>query len=456
MNLKHEILDLLPNPRDIDLPNYFEKTITQEKLVSGLSDEEVEEGYSNLKESYSNLKKKIQSPPDYSDPKVYIAYIDNYLRDYYPRMFFIMNHLMKYTNFFKVLDAWNGKQIKILDMGAGPGTMCFAFIEYLEYINQHGTFEFNHSIKIIERENNFTNFITKLFGCIKTLNSGIKDSVITEKPLMTSSIDFDNLEQSLNEILGDESYNVIILSFILNENDPQEDKNKELFQILSNHITKEGVIIFIGAASDYIQDYFQLDFKKDLGLFRIAPCLSGNRSYGVVNNRRYPFFKPCGDLCTFQISPDERNKFCYLALGKENLISNKCEKYINKSIEFFKKYEHHLDYKKYQKKPELGEITDIIGILTNKEVKWRNCDYYFCNGCCKFKIDSLKFPKLKIQEGELVFLKNIIYDGLYPKINRFEGKYIPKEYGEIGFKYNRDNSIGPISSFELIPFLDNI
>ena len=233
MNLKHEILDHLPNPRDIDLPNYFEKTITEEKLVSDLSDEEVEEGYSNLKESYSNLKKKIQSPLEYSDPKVYIAYIDNYLRDYYPRMFFIMNHLMKYTNFFKVLDLWNGKQIKILDMGAGPGTMCFAFIEYLEYINQLGTFEFNHSIKIIERENNFINFIKKLFGNIKTLNSGIKDRVITENPLMTSSIDFDNLEISLNENLGDESYDVIILSFILNENDPQEDKNRKLFQILS-------------------------------------------------------------------------------------------------------------------------------------------------------------------------------------------------------------------------------
>ena len=43
MNLKHEILDNLPNPRDINLPNYFEKTIIEEKKESGLSDEEIAE-----------------------------------------------------------------------------------------------------------------------------------------------------------------------------------------------------------------------------------------------------------------------------------------------------------------------------------------------------------------------------------------------------------------------------
>lgn len=61
-------------------------------------------------------------------------------------MFFIMNYLMKYTNFFDLLDSWNENQIKILDIGAGPGTMCSSFIEYLDYINQLGTFDFKYSI----------------------------------------------------------------------------------------------------------------------------------------------------------------------------------------------------------------------------------------------------------------------------------------------------------------------
>ena len=52
MNLKYEILDHLPNTRDIDLPNYIEKTITEEISASGLSDEEIGEGYSNLIDNY--------------------------------------------------------------------------------------------------------------------------------------------------------------------------------------------------------------------------------------------------------------------------------------------------------------------------------------------------------------------------------------------------------------------
>ena len=454
MNLKREILDNLSNPRDIDLPNYFKKTITAEKLASGLSEEEIETGYSNLIECYSNLKNKVQTQPDYSDPKVYIAYIDNYLRDYYPRMFFVMNHLLKYTKFFKVLDAWNEHQINILDIGSGPGTMCLALVEYLEYINQLNTYVFDYSIKIIEKEDNFINFTKKLYANIGSLNSGLKDKITIENPLSSSEVNFNNIEVSLNAKLGEKNYDVIILSFILNENNPQLDKNKQLFEVLSKHISPKGIIIFIGAASDYIHEYFQIDFNKNYGLIRNAPCLSGNKTYGTENNKRCPFFKPCGDLCTFQISPHDRNKFCYLVLSKDDLLNERCNIQIKRSIEFFKKYEHHLDIRSYRKKkPELGEPTNIFGILTNKERKWQKCDYYFCNGSCKFKIDGLKLPELEINEGDLVSFKNLIYDGLYPKINRFQGKFILKQYGEIGFKYNRDSSIGLLSSFNIIPYL---
>lgn len=169
MNLKYDILDLLPNPRDLDLPEYFKKTILEEKLASGLSEEEIKDGNSKLIRCYTNLKNKTPGPPDYSDPEVYIAYIDNYVKNYYPRMFFIMNNLMKYSRFFDLLDSWNGKQIKILDIGAGPGTMCFSFIEYLNYINQLGTFDFKYSINIIERENNFINYINKLEANVDNL-----------------------------------------------------------------------------------------------------------------------------------------------------------------------------------------------------------------------------------------------------------------------------------------------
>jgi len=456
MNLKYDILDILPNPRDIDLPKYFKKTITEEKLVSGLSDEEIEEGHSTLIECYTNLKNKIPAPPDYSDPEVYITYIDNYLKNYYPRMFFIMNHLMKYTSFFDLLDSWNEKQIKILDIGAGPGTMCFSFIEYLEYINQLGTFDFKYSINIIERENNFINFINKLEANVENLNAKLKKTITIEKPIRPLSIDFNDVKQSLNAILGKVNYDVIILSFILNENEPQEEKNKKLFQSLSEHITDEGIIIFIGAASDYIHEYFQIDFKKEFGLNRNAPCLSGNLTYGIENNKRCPFFKPCGDLCTFQISQDERNKFCYMVLSKKDFLYDRYNNHLKKSVEFFKKYEHHLNIRTYsQKKPELGEVTDIIGILTNKERKLQKCDYYFCNGSCKFKIDGLELPELEIKEGDLVIFENLIYDGLYPKINKSHGKYIPKQMGEIGFKYNRDTSKGLLSNFEVIPYLSN-
>ena len=145
-----------------------------------------------------------------------------------------------------------------------------------------------------------------------------------------------------------------------------------------------------------------------------------------------------------------------MVLSKKDLLYDGCNNFIKKSVEFFKKYEHHLNIRSYwQKKPELGEVTDIIGILTNKERKWQKCDYYFCNGCCKFKIDWLELPELELKEGDLAFFKTLIYDGLYQKINKSHGKYIAKQMGEIGFKYNRDTSKGLLSNFEVIPYLLN-
>ena len=433
MNLKHEILDNLPNPRDIDLPNYFEKTITEEKLASGLSDEEIEEGYSNLIESYSNLKNKGQKPPDYSEPKVYIAYLVKYLRDYYPRMYFIMNHLLRYTNFFRILDSWNREQIKILDIGAGPGTMCFAFIEYLEYINQLKMYNFEYYIKIIEREENFTNFIHKLEANIEMLNENLKNNLIVEKPIRCTKIDFDNIEESLNNILGEESYNVIILSFILNENDPQKEKNIKLFKILSRHLDNEGIIIYIGAASYYLYEYFEFDFEKEIGLIRIAPCLNGNKTYG----NKFPFFSPCGDLCTFQLHEGEVHKFCYLILSSKDLLIKNFDENLQKSVELFNQFDYMLNMtrqERIEKLEELGDIyTNFFGLYSNN----RDYDHYFCNGVCKFKINSFPNQDLKLDEGFMVDLKDIIFDGEYPKPHK---RGITKNYAEIAFKYNKDRS----------------
>lgn len=445
MNLKHEILSHLPNPRDINIPNYFEKTISEEKEASGLSDNEIEGGYSRLKESYSNLKNKIPEPPDYSELKVYIAYLVNYLNDYYPRMYFIMNHLMKYTNFFKILDSWNGEKITILDIGAGPGTMCFAFIEYLEYINQLNIYDFEYSIKVLERERNFINFINRLENNIKILDEKISTICTIEKPIRSTSIDFDNVEGSLNSILGEKSYNVIILSFILNENDPQKEKNKNLFRILSNHLKNKGIIIFVGAASDYLFEYFEINFEEEAGLVRIAPCLNGNRIYGST----HPFFCPCGDLCTFQIEEGEIHKFCYLVLSKMDFLKTNLDDKLQKSIEFFNKFKYMLNMNKPQrvkKLKELGDIfTDFFGLYSNK----RNFNYYFCNGICKFKINSFPHRNLRLKGGNVVILKNIKFDGEYKKPYTFK-VFFWKNYAEIAFKYIKD-----ISQTEIIDNLHN-
>ena len=83
---KNEILENLPNPREVELPNYFLKTISEEIGRSGLSTIEIEAGKRKLNIVYNLLKRGISNAPPYSDKEVYLGYIDTYLRLYYPRM----------------------------------------------------------------------------------------------------------------------------------------------------------------------------------------------------------------------------------------------------------------------------------------------------------------------------------------------------------------------------------
>ena len=445
MNLKQEILSHLPNPREICLPDYLNKTITEEKINSGLSIDDIEKGIQKLSTFYRNLRIGIPDPPDYSEIEVYIAYIDNYLRMYYPRMTFVINNLLRYTQFYEVLKNWSGRTIKILDIGAGPGTMFIALIEYLEYINQIQTFDFHYDINVIEEEENFTSFLENLINNWKKLDSRISERISLNTPIKTYSLDFDNLEETIVPLVKNEKYDVIILSFIINENDPNNERTKELFRILSNYIEENGIIIFIGAASDYIHEYFEIDFKKEMGLNRVAPSLNGNAIYDSKSRNNYPFFKPCGDLCTFQIIPTERHSFCYLILSRRDLNKQNYVDLIQDSINFYNKYRHLvllLRAKRDREMEKINEYINILGIFSDR----RNNNYYICNGACKFKVID-ETGTIDIREGDLILFKNVKFDGTYQKINMFKGNWIRKPYAEIGIRFQND------SKFEAIPYL---
>ena len=440
--MKREILDHLPDPKEVTVPVYFERTIIEEKENSGLSDAEIDEGENKLKSAYSDLKNGIKSAPPYSDNEIYIAYIDRYLKMYYPRMFFILNHLLKYTKFYELLKKWSSKPIKILDIGAGPGTMFMAFIEYLEYINGLETFDFTYEISLIEEENNFLGFIKQLLNKLMTSKPTLHSKLSLKIPLESHQIDFNDIDSNITSILNESKYEIIILSFILNENEPDLEKNKNLFKNLSDHLEEDGLIIFIGAASDYIHKYFKIDFKKEMDLIRLVPCFNSNELYRTNRKDKYPFFKPCGDLCTFQISPTERHTFSYLVLAKIDITFKKLGVMIKDSVNFHNQYKYlgRLPWKKRREKMEkIDENCDIFGIFSDR----RDSDYYICNGVCKYKVINTP-DNININEGDLVIFRNLEFDGIYIKWNRV--KRIKKNYNEVGFKYHGD------SSYEVIPY----
>ena len=99
-----------------------------------------------------------------------------------------------------------------------------------------------------------------------------------------------------------------------------------------------------------------------------------------------------------------------------------------------------------KKLKELGDIfTDFFGLYSNK----RNFEYYFCNGMCKFKINSFPHGDLRIDEGNCVVLKNIKFDGAYKKPYTYKG-FFWKNYAEVAFKHIKD-----FSRIETIDNLDN-
>ena len=106
--MKREILDNLPLPQTIETPQYLELTKEEEKEIYGLKwyenargERELENAYGKFKENQkSNFEDKL-----YSDPRRYLNYLEKYSFPYYPRMFLILNHLIRYTNFFDILKS---------------------------------------------------------------------------------------------------------------------------------------------------------------------------------------------------------------------------------------------------------------------------------------------------------------------------------------------------------------
>jgi len=175
--VKKDILDHLPRLNEVKIPDYLEKTIIDELNSFNLSASDIELGKSQLSEYYSALLNWAPAIINYSDPKVYIGYLVDYLKKYFPRMWFIMNHLLRYTNYFETLKLLDNTPIKILDIGAGPGTMFVSLIEYLEYVNQLGTFNLKYIIDVIEKENNFLKFIENLETNIKIHNEDLSKRI---------------------------------------------------------------------------------------------------------------------------------------------------------------------------------------------------------------------------------------------------------------------------------------
>jgi len=442
--MKKEILDNLPDPKEVTVPAYFERTITEEKEKSGLSDTEIDEGESKLISAYSDLKNGINSTPPYSDNDVYIAYIDRYLKMYYPRMFFILNHLLKYTKFYEILKNWSSKSIKILDIGAGPGNMFMAFIEYLEYINELEAFDFTYEISLIEEESNFIGFSERLLNKLETSKPTLRSRLSFKIPLESRRINFNDIESDITSTLKESKYQIIILSFILNENEPDLEKNKTLFKTLSDHLEDDGLIIFIGAASDYIRKYFNIDFKNEMELVRLIPCFNSNELHGNRSEGVYPFFGPCGDLCTFQISPAERHRFSYVVLSKKDIVYKKCRDMIENTLNFYNQYEYLAQLwrnERDERMKEISENCDIFGIFSDR----MGTSYYICNGACKYKVIDTT-DNININEGDLVIFRDLEFDGIFPKKKRINSTWIRKNYNEVGFKYQDD------SSFKVVPY----
>ena len=453
--MKKEILDYLPIPSKIKIPKYIQEISNQESQNFNLKWYEITTGEDELKKTYEKFKNAEKSNFGenlYSEPRRFIPYLEDYQKLYYPRMALILNHLIKYTNFFNILKEWNESQIKILDIGAGPGNMSFAFIEYLEYINKLEIFDFKYEMNIVEQEKLFIDFIKKTYSRMKIDKPETYKKIDLNETIEPFRIDFDNIYLSLDPKLDKKKFHVIIIGFVLNENEPNRKKIFNLSAVLKEHLESNGLIIYLEAPSYHLYKYFNIDFEGDLSLYRNAPCLNGNRFYDASGKRNLPFWNPCGDLCVFQISDDERNKFCYLVLSKKEFLLSNYNDSIENSITIYKKYKHHLKLKKWEKQKEFGELFDVIGLFTNREKTTGYTSYYFCNGACKFKIDKLKSPELEIEEGNLVLLKNIIYDGVYQKLYSAHKRFFRKPYAEIGIKFKRNSNGKNLSDYEVIPY----
>ncbi|MEE9378499.1 MAG: class I SAM-dependent methyltransferase [Candidatus Lokiarchaeia archaeon] len=451
--VKKDIFDHLLRLNEVNIPDYLEKTIIDELKSFGLSANDIELGKSQLSDCYSALLNWTPATINYSDPKVYIGYLVDYLRKYFPRMWFIMNHLLRYTTYFETLKLLGNAPIKILDIGAGPGTMSLSLIEYLEYINQLGIFNFKYIIDVIEKEKNFLKFIENLEANIKIHNEDLFKRININKPLSPSMIDFEKLNETLNKNLNSETYDIIITSFVLNENTPNKEIMKEYFQILSSHLSENGIIVLLEAPSVHLFNYLEIDFIKEIGLIRSAPCLNANRVYDPNGLLNYPFFKPCGDLCTFQISPEERHRFCYLVLSKQDLTIDFYKTEIQKSIELYQRHKNLIKLTQTRRQAILNEqgreLVNMVGLFSDQS--WNN--YYFCNGGCKFQISNYRGTEFnKIKEGDIVLFKNIKFDGPFRKINTKVQPPVLKNNAELGFKYGENGPHEEQSEFEVIPY----
>ncbi|HJK00822.1 MAG TPA: class I SAM-dependent methyltransferase [Methanocorpusculum sp.] len=167
-------------------------------------------------------------------------------------------YVMEFSEFFFQLlrDGLFCDHIRILDLGAGPGTVAIAVARVLEQCNG-----ITAEIVSLERSEVFREAYQTIVPMFVKFTG---DNLIVSRPIAAD----------IMEMIPDGKFDLIVCSNVINELDIYDDARTDLIMRLSEHLVRDGSLVLLEPA-DLSSATSLRDLSRDLkhrGLTLYAPC----------------------------------------------------------------------------------------------------------------------------------------------------------------------------------------
>ena len=323
------------------------------------------------------------------------------------------------TNFYKVWRPLSDlvklnqlkEDMKVLDLGCGPGTASLGLIEFYVYLaKENASQNFSLHITAIEREKGFLDLFKNIFRHYRsTFPDNLRVEIIGRNCEIKEGFPLD----------GEETFDLIIESNMLNPNERGEKDNihSTLAEFFNRALSQHASIILIEPAKQSLNQELQ-SFKTKLikqGFNVYAPCC-----FGCLECTQFAFAKVFYDKVNIiqQLRQEKLitnagnfHGFEYAVMRKDGLVMHTPKKHRTALSDLKQHIGEYIDFKaqvlSYTHKAAGLSIKICDGTLSNSQQVWFDISYSLVNSYFSNDIEIERGCYIEVKQAKVIDSRNI-------------------------------------------------